>query len=75
VNYINTFLKLKAEASGYPSCVRTPTDENLYIQNFFDNGGIMLDKYSMQLNDSKRALATQSQFYWGKLRQRNNRKK
>ena len=27
VEYINTFLKLKAEASGYPSCVRTPEDE------------------------------------------------
>ena len=27
VDYINTFLKLKAEASGYPSCVRTPEDE------------------------------------------------
>jgi hypothetical protein len=27
VDYINTFLKLKTEASGYPSSVRTPDDE------------------------------------------------
>ena len=29
VEYINTFLKLKAEASGYPSWVRNPDDEEL----------------------------------------------
>jgi len=34
VEYINTFLKLKAEASGYPSWVRTPTDEDQYIEEF-----------------------------------------
>jgi hypothetical protein len=37
VQYINTFLKLKAEARGYPSWVRTPTDEDQYIQTFFPN--------------------------------------
>ena len=26
--YINTFLKIKAEASGYPDWVRTPNDED-----------------------------------------------
>ena len=31
VDYINTFLKLKAEASGYPSWVRSPEDEELYV--------------------------------------------
>jgi hypothetical protein len=28
VAYVDTFLKLKAEASGYPSWVRTPDDED-----------------------------------------------
>ena len=32
VEYINTFLKFKAEASGYPSWVRTPDDEDRYIK-------------------------------------------
>jgi hypothetical protein len=32
VEYINTFLKLKAEASGYPSWVHTPDDEDRYIR-------------------------------------------
>ena len=31
VEYINNFLKLKTEASGYPSWVRTPEDDDSYI--------------------------------------------
>jgi hypothetical protein len=34
VEYINTFLKLKAQASGDPSWVRIPEDEDRYIQTF-----------------------------------------
>jgi hypothetical protein len=56
VHYINTFLKLKAEAPGYPSWVRTPVEEDQYVQTFFANVGIMLDKDAIQLNASKRAL-------------------
>jgi len=32
-DYINTFLKLKAEASGYPSWVGNPEDEERYVKN------------------------------------------
>ena len=35
VEYINTFLKLKAEASVYPSWVRSPEDEERYVENFY----------------------------------------
>jgi hypothetical protein len=28
VEYINTFLKLKAEANGYPTWIQTPADEH-----------------------------------------------
>ena len=34
VEYINAFLKLKTEASGYPSWVRTSEDEDSYINAF-----------------------------------------
>jgi len=30
--YIDTFLKMKAEASGYPGWVRSPVDEERYIE-------------------------------------------
>jgi len=35
VDYTNTFLKLKEEASGYPGWVKNPEDEELYIQSFW----------------------------------------
>ena len=38
--YIDTFLKLKAEASGYPAWVRTPADEERYIESFWKSEGI-----------------------------------
>jgi len=44
VAYINTFLKLKAEASGYPGWVRCPEDEEQYVETFWKNEGIRLDR-------------------------------
>jgi hypothetical protein len=45
VDYINTFLKFKAEASGYPSWVPTSEDEDLYILQFHQTEGIQLKTY------------------------------
>ena len=44
--YINTFLKLKGEGSGYPSWVRTQNDEDQYIETFRQRQGILLDNDS-----------------------------
>jgi hypothetical protein len=52
------FLKLKAEASGYPSWVQTPADEDQYIRQFYESEGIQLDKDSISFNASKRGLST-----------------
>ena len=57
VEYINIFLKLKAEASGYPSWVRTPEDEDSCINMFNASGGILLDRNAIRPNAAKRALA------------------
>jgi len=57
VEYINTFLKLKSEASGFPSCVRSPSDEERYIEEFRQSEGITLNKDSICHNASKRGLA------------------
>jgi hypothetical protein len=68
VQYINTFLKLKAEASGYPTWVQTNDDEDRFIQTFNDSEGIMLDKDSIRPNAAKRALAKLClNSMWGKL--------
>jgi len=68
VEYIDMFLKLKAEASGYPSWVRTPADEDRYIEEFRQNEGILLDKDAIRHNASKRTLAKLClNSMWGKL--------
>jgi quinolinate synthase len=57
VEYINTFLKLKAEASGYASWVRTHADEDRYVEEFRQSEGILLDKDVIKYNAAKRGLA------------------
>ena len=57
VEYINTFLKLKAEASGYPSWVQSPADEDRYTSQFAASEGIQLYKDAIGCNPSKRGLA------------------
>jgi hypothetical protein len=52
--YIDTFFKLKAEANGYPAWVRTPTDEKRYIESFWKNEGIRLDREAIKPNAAKR---------------------
>jgi len=57
LEYIDTFLKLKSEASGYRSWVRTPADEDRYIEEFRQSEGIRLDKDSIRHNAYKRRHA------------------
>jgi hypothetical protein len=72
--YIDTFLKLKAETSGYTSCVRTPDDEELYIESFWKREGIRLDKDAIKPNAAKRGRAKLClNSMWGKLTERNDR--
>jgi len=69
-------LKLKAEASGYPSWVCSPEDEELYIESFWKNEGIRLERESIKSNAAKRGLAKLClNSMWGKLTERNDRTK
>ena len=45
--YIQTFLKIKQEASGYPSWVKTDADKDAYIDQFYREQGILLEKDSI----------------------------
>ena len=74
VEYINTFLKLKAEASGYPSLVRNTEDEDSYINAFMAREGIRLGRKNIRPNAAKRALAKLClNSMWGKLTESNYR--
>jgi endo-1,4-beta-mannosidase len=44
VDYKNMFLKLRAEANGYPSWVRIRDDKDQYIRQFYQNERIQLDR-------------------------------
>jgi len=72
--YIDTFLKLKAEASGYPAWVRTPAVEELYIESFWKSDGISLDREAIKPNAAKLGLTRLClNSIWGKLTERNDR--
>jgi len=76
VDYINTFLKIKAEASGYPSWVRSPEDKERFIDSFEQSEGVRLDRESIKFNAAKRCLAKLClSSMWGKLTERNDRTK
>jgi hypothetical protein len=76
VQYINTFLKLKAEVSVYLTWVRNPDDEDRFVHNFNDSEGILLNKDAIRPNAAKTAIAKLClNSMWGKLTERSNRTK
>ena len=74
--YINTFLKLKKEASGYPPHIKTEQEKDKYIQEYLDHEGILLDKESIVKNAGLRSLSKLAlNSFYGKFGQRTNMKK
>ena len=54
MDYINICLKLKAEATAYPGWVYSPEDQEWYVELFWANEGIRLDKEAIRYNAAKR---------------------
>ena len=63
-SYINMFLNIKAEASGFPADVKMDDDRKLYINEFKKQEGILLEQRKLTLNS-----------FDGKFGQRVNMKK
>ena len=42
--YINSFLKLKQESSGYPQHITSEEEKKEYIEKYFQHEGILLEK-------------------------------
>jgi hypothetical protein len=71
--YINTFLKIKQEASGWPDWCQTVADKNKYVRDYEGKEGIKLDHSKIQKNPGLRALAKlMLNSFWGKFGQRSN---
>lgn len=72
--YINKFLKMKAEASGWPSWVKNDElSKLLYTEMFEIREGVVLDSDNIDSNPGLRALAKlMLNSFWGKFGQREN---
>jgi hypothetical protein len=57
VDYINTLLKLKAEAICYLAWVRSPQDEDRYNETFFETERVRLERVAIQPNAANRGIA------------------
>ncbi|XP_048850900.1 uncharacterized protein LOC125719998 isoform X2 [Brienomyrus brachyistius] len=72
-DYINTHLKGKQEASGYPSWVKSAEDKERYIQTYFEKEGIRLNPENIGVNKVKRQISKLFlNSLWGKFGQRIN---
>jgi hypothetical protein len=71
--YVNTFLKLKTEASGYPSWCVSEKDKQTYINNFYQNEGVRLDPDKIVYNSGLRLIGKAFlNNLWGRLGLRDN---
>ena len=55
--YVNTFLKIKQEASGYPKECVTDEQKQRYIDDYYEKEGIRLDPNKIKYNPGLRSLA------------------
>ncbi|XP_055337792.1 uncharacterized protein LOC129587874 [Paramacrobiotus metropolitanus] len=72
--YINKFLKIKTEASGWPTDVTTEDQKTQYIQEYQAKEAIQLDSEKVQENPGLRSLAKlMLNSFWGRLGMQNNK--
>jgi G:T-mismatch repair DNA endonuclease (very short patch repair protein) len=71
--YINNFLKIKQECSGWPSWCVTQDDRTRYIQNYYDREGVNLDPTKIAKNPGLRFVSKiMLNSFWGKFGQKEN---
>lgn len=73
--YVNTFLKIKQEASGFPTECDSEEAKLKYIREYQEKEGITLEYHNFQKNPGLRCLAKLClNSFWGKFGQRLNMK-
>ena len=66
--YVNMFLKIKQEASGYPKDCVTDEQKQRYVEEYYQHEGIRLDPKEIKYNPGLRYLAKLVlNSLWGKL--------
>jgi hypothetical protein len=72
-DYINTFLKLKAESTGWPKDKNTEGERNSFVEEYEEKEGVKLESEKMVKNTAMRSLAKLClNSFWGKFGQREN---
>ena len=56
-DYVDMFLKIKVESSGFPRGVKTDSEKEKYITSYYENEGIQLDPALIEENPAKRNMA------------------
>ena len=73
-SYIDMFLKGKQEASGWPSDVNTEEEKENYINEYYKNEGIKLDKSKIKLNEGLRSICKLLlNSHWGRFAMATNK--
>ena len=66
--YVNTWLKIKTESSGYPSWADTAQKKAEYVSNYSEHEGIDLDPAFIAKNPGRKATAKlMLNSFWGKF--------
>ena len=66
--YVDTWLKIKTEASGYPHWATTPDEKCLFRTNYHAREGIELDETQMVKNPGRKTTAKlMLNSFWGKF--------
>jgi len=69
--FVNGFLRMKQEASGYPSTVQTDAEKAHYIESYREQEGIDLDPTKIKKRPALRSIAKMLlNSLWGKFSQR-----
>ena len=75
-NYINMFLQMKTQASGYPSNVTTREQKNEYIRQYEKHEGVRLDPNKIENNPGLHSIGKLAlNSFYGKFGQRTDMKK
>ncbi|XP_055908156.1 uncharacterized protein LOC129942989 [Eupeodes corollae] len=73
---MDQFLKIKQEASGWPTNCTTENEKKAYILDFLEKENIKMDYEEITKNEGKRSLAKLIlNSFWGKFGQRENQTK
>lgn len=74
--YVDLFLKIKTEASGFPHHCRTPAEKDKYIRDFEMHEGIKLEPDKITRNEGLRSLAKlELNSLWGRFGMRQDKTK